>query len=102
MNYEVSFRNAEGQYVGDLWVSHTTESANLIKEVCGVFPSSWNGRKGKELSSVLNETAGLLVFNDTLRRCYPGELIASTAEFLFKIAANCEEYPNATVEVECM
>lgn len=47
MSYDVSFKaKLEGTdqwvYVGDDWINHTSNTAAMIKEVCGSYPSEWN------------------------------------------------------------
>lgn len=44
MSYDVSFKaKLEGTdqwvYVGDDWINHTSNTAAMIKEVCGSYPS---------------------------------------------------------------
>ena len=50
MSYDVSFKaKLEGAdqwvYVGDDWINHTSNTAAMIKEVCGSYPSEWNGKR---------------------------------------------------------
>lgn len=100
MNYEISFRD-KNQYVGDLWISHPCDAADPIKEVCGVYPSKWDGAKCADLAGPLHEAAGLLLYNVSLRDCYPEADIITAAMFLAHVAENCAEHPTATVEVDC-
>lgn len=89
MSYDVSFKaKLEGAdqwvYVGDDWINHTSNTAAMIKEVCGSYPSEWNGKRYRQFE--------------------PGNCwgtVESTAEFLRQIADNCDKFPTAVIEVDC-
>lgn len=90
MSYDVSFKaKLEGAdqwvYVGDDWINHTSNTAAMIKEVCGSYPSEWNGKRCADMYPVLMQ----------------GASDADTAEFLRQIADNCDKFPTAVIEVDC-
>lgn len=65
MSYDVSFKaKLEGAdqwvYVGDDWINHTSNTAAMIKEVCGSYPSEWNGKRCADMYPVLMQGASLL------------------------------------------
>lgn len=62
MSYDVSFKaKLEGTdqwvYVGDDWINHTSNTAAMIKEVCGSYPSEWNGKRCADMYPVLMQGA---------------------------------------------
>lgn len=110
VNYEVRFTaklagTKQWVYVGDRWLSHTSATGNMIKEVCGSYPSAWNGRKCKDILPILKQGISLLSSFPYNYREYEPEnswgTVETTLKFLEKIAANCEEYPTALIEVRC-
>ena len=110
MSYDVSFKaKLEGAdqwvYVGDDWINHTSNTAAMIKEVCGSYPSEWNGKRCADMYPVLMQGASLLVrYPQRYRQFEPDNhwgTVGTTAEFLMKIADNCDNFPTAIIEVDC-
>lgn len=108
MSYDISFKaKLEGAdqwvYVGPEWINHTSNTAAMIKEVCGSYPSAWNGVRCSELLPVL--TAGckeLRAYSQKYRQFEPENgwgTVETTLEFLDAIRKACEEYPTAVLEV---
>ena len=109
MSYDISFKaKLEGieqwVYVGDEWINHTSNTAAMIKDVCGSYPSSWNGKKSSELIPVLEKGASELALNGDKYRQFEAEngwgTVETTLEFLNNILKNCKNYPTSIVLVE--
>lgn len=92
-------------YVGDDWINHTSNTAAMIKEVCGSYPSEWNGKRCADMYPVLMQGASRLCLHPKRYRQFePGNCwgtVESTAEFLRQIADNCDKFPTAVIEVDC-
>ena len=108
MSYDVYFRaKLEGVdqwvYVGSDWISHATSTGNMIKEVCGSYPSEWNGKKCSDMYPVLMQGASLLALHPQKYRQFEPEhrysTVETTIDFLERIADNCDKYPTAIIEV---
>ena len=108
MSYDVSFKaKLEGtdQWVpvGADWINHTSNTAAMIKEVCGSYPSAWDGRTCKDLLPILRSGIELLQRDPDHYRSYEPDnrwgTVESTLEFLRAIADNCRIYPTAVIEV---
>lgn len=108
MSYDVSFKaKLEGVdqwvYVGDDWINHTTDAGAMIKEVCGSYPSDWNGKSCEELLPILDKGIELLTKYSNRYRCFEPDnrwgSVESTITFLSRIRDNCKQYPSAKVEV---
>lgn len=110
MSYDVSFKaKLEGTeqwvYVGDDWINHTSNTAAMIKEVCGSYPSEWNGKSCSELTPILEAgTTELRRYSQKYRQ-FEAEngwgTLETTLEFLDMILKNCKLYPTAVLEVNC-
>ena len=109
MGYDISFKaKLDGAdqwvYVGDDWINHTSNTAAMIKEVCGSYPSEWDGIGCAELAPVLD--AGikeLLQHSQRYRQFEPSNgwgTVESTTDFLIRILNNCKTYPTAVIEVD--
>lgn len=109
MSYDVSFKaKLEGAdqwvYVGDDWINFTCNTATMIKEVCGSYPSQWNGKRCADMYPVLMQGASLL--NNSPRKYRPLEAcngwgtVEQTYDFLMRVADNCDKYPTAMIEVD--
>lgn len=110
MSYDVSFKaKLEGTdqwvYVGADWINHTSNTASMIKEVCGSYPSQWNGKKCSDMLPVL--TQGIELLRNNPQKYYhlePGNgwgTVATTITFLMQIEENCKNFPTAIIEVDC-
>lgn len=109
MSYDVSFKaKLEGVdqwvYVGDEWINYTSNTAAMIKEVCGSYPSEWDGKKCVDMYPVLIQGVSLLK-KDAMhyRQFEPSNgwgKVETTIDFLMKIADNCNKYPTAIIEVD--
>ena len=109
MSYDVSFKaKLEGVdqwvYVGDEWINFTSNTAAMIKEVCGSYPSEWGGRKCSDMYPVLMQGASLLNNSpEKYRRFEPSNgwgTVETTRDFLISVADNCGKYPTAVLEVD--
>lgn len=74
MSYDVSFKaKLEGAdqwvYVGDDWINHTSNTAAMIKEVCGSYPSEWNGKRCADMYHVLMQGASRLCLHPKRYLC---------------------------------
>lgn len=110
MSYDVSFKaKLEGVdqwvYVGDDWINHTSNTAAMIKEVCGSYPSQWNGKRCADMYPVLMQGISLLNINPSRYKQFEGpdswSKIPQVIEFLSKVADNCDKFPTAIIEVDC-
>jgi len=110
MSYDVAFkvkiknkRKCQWLYVGDDWINHTTSTSDMIKEVCGSRPPEWSGRSCKEMYPILMQGISLLtIFPQKYKTFEPVNgwgTVETTTAFLEKIAANCEQHPDAVLEV---
>ncbi len=108
MSYDVSFKaKLEGAdqwvYVGADWINHTSNTATMIKEVCGSYPSEWNGKKCVDMYPVLMQGISLLNLHPQRYRQFEPDnkwgSVESTMDFLQKIADTCDKYPTAVLEV---
>ena len=90
-------------YVGDEWINYTTNSAPMIKEVCGSYPSRWNGMKAADLLPVVEQGLRALRSDpDAYRYLEPANgwgSVEGTITFLDRIRANCAAFPAAVVEI---
>ena len=109
MSYDISFKaKLEGVdqwvYVGDNWINHTSNTAAMIKEVCGSYPSEWNGKRCSDMYSILMQGTSLLNLQPSKYRQFEPDnkwgTVESTIEFLMNIADNCDKYPTAIIEVD--
>lgn len=109
MGYDVSFKaklDGADQWVpvGDDWINFTSNTSAMIKEVCGSYPSEWNGKRCADLYPVLMQGASLLIQHPQRYRQFEPEnrwgTVGTTAEFLMKIADNCDKFPTAVIEVD--
>lgn len=109
MSYDVSFKaKLEGAdqwvYVGDDWINHTSNTATMIKEVCGSYPSQWNGKRCADMYPVLMQ--GISLLNNHPQRYKQFEApngwgtIPQVMDFLSKVADNCDKFPTAIIEVD--
>ena len=109
MSYDVSFKaKLEGTdqwvYVGDNWINYTSNTAAMIKEVCGSYPSEWSGERCADMYPTLMQGASLLNLHPQRYRQFEPDngwgTVESTAKFLRQIADNCDKYPTAVIEVD--
>lgn len=108
MSYDVSFKarlagTQQWVYVGADWINYPTNSGNMIKEVCGSYPSDWAGKKCEDMRPILTQGISLLTTYPQKYRCFEPDTglgkVESTIVFLQKILTNCEKYPTAVLEV---
>lgn len=108
MSYDVSFKaKLEGveQWVdvGPDWINHTWNTSNMIKEVCGSYPSSWKGKKCADMLPVLTTACEELKNNGDKYKQFEASngwgTVETTLHFLDSIRKACEEYPTAVIEV---
>ena len=90
-------------YVGDEWINYTTNSAPMIKEVCGSYPSRWDGMKAADLLPVVEQGLRALRSDpDAYRYLEPANgwgSVENTITFLNRIRDNCVQFPEAVVEI---
>ena len=110
MSYDVHFKaKLEGMnqwvYVGDPFISFTSNTASMIKEVCGSYPSQWGGKKCSDMYPVLMQGASLLNLHPNQYRQYEAPngwgTVEQTRDFLEDVANNCAAYPSAVLVVDC-
>ena len=105
MSFIAKLEGAE-QYVsvGDGWINHTSNTAAMIKEVCGSYPSMWNGKKCSEMIPMLESgISELEEHSEDYRQYEPGSgwgTVESTISFLDNILKNCKLFPTAIIEVD--
>lgn len=90
-------------YVGDEWISYTTNTAAMIKEVCGSYPSRWDGMRAAELLPIAEQgLRALRADPGTYRYLEPPRGWGSVEDiinFFDRIRAGCAEFPDAIVEI---
>ncbi|MCD8372018.1 MAG: hypothetical protein LUD27_01810 [Clostridia bacterium] len=100
MTYDISFKDKNGNYVGDDWISYTSSTGNKVKALTGYYISNWNGERCENVACCL-----LRAINTLKRRIdsfFCAEDTASnedTLAFLEKVYDNCKRYPDAAIEV---
>ena len=108
MSYNVSFKaKLDGVnrwvYVGPRFINHTSNTSVMIKEVCGSFPSTWNGMKCSELLPVLSAGCKELRAYSQKYRQFEDKngwgTVETTLEFLGAICKACDEFPTAVLEI---
>lgn len=109
MSYDVYFKaKLEGAdrfvSVGDDWISHTSNTATMMKEVCGSYPSEWNGKRCSDMIPILETATKELRTNSAKYRQYEARngwgTVETTASFLNDILKNCKAYPTAVLIVD--
>lgn len=109
MSYDVSFKaKLEGAeqwvYVGPEWINHTSNTSAMIKEVCGSYPSEWDGYTCSELLPILKTGCILLNAHGWQYRQFEDVkgwgTVESTRKFLNDIRRVCEEHPTAVFEIK--
>lgn len=109
MSYDISFKaKLEGAnqwvYVGDDSLNVTSNVSAMIKEVCGLYPSEWNGNRCSIMHPVLLHGADLLSLYPNRYRCFEAAngwgTVETTRDFLRRVADNCGQFPMAVLEVE--
>ena len=109
MSYDVSFKaKLEGVdqwvYVGAAWISHSSNTGAMIKEVCGSYPSQWYGKKCADMVPILEAAVNELRTNpDKYKQYEAGNgwgTVETTAGFLNNILKNCKAYPTAVLIVD--
>ena len=110
MSYDVHFKaKLEGRnqwvYVGDPFISFTSNTASMIKEVCGSYPSHWDGKKCADMYPVLMQGVVLLRDSPAQYRQFEAPngwgTVEQTREFLGRVAINRAAYPTAVLVVDC-
>ena len=105
MSYDVNFiiKHEHCEYVGDKWISHTSKTAEMMKEVCGSWPSTWDGMRCADMYPILMQGIALLKDNpERYRHLEAGNgwgTVETTINFLSQIAENCQKHPTAIIEV---
>lgn len=108
MGYDICFRarlagTSQMVSVGDD-INHTSNTAEMVHEVCGSYPSDWDMMKCRALFPIVARGASKLArFPEKYRKYEPDNgwgSVESTQRFLSKIADNCSMYPTAIVEVD--
>ena len=104
MSYDVRLADPRsGKTVSDDWINHTSNTAGMIKEVCGSYPSQWIGKTGAELLPALRR--GILLLENEPKRYKLFEApncwgtVSSTCDFLKRVARECMAHPDAIIDV---
>jgi len=109
MSYDVRLKaKLEGcdswVHVGDGWINHTSNTSEMIKEVCGSRPSAWDGKRSADILPILKQGVERLKTHEEEYRCFQPEngwgTVETTIDFLSQIISNCEKYPTAIIEVD--
>ena len=111
MGYDINLKaKLEGMdkwvMVGEEWIYLPRGASNVVKEVCGAYPSEWAGRKCSELYPILMQGASLLnLYPGKYASLLPGEkasriTIGMIRDTLTRIADCCSDYPSAVLEVD--
>ena len=108
MSYDVSFQAKledvdQWVVVGPQWINHTSDTAAMIKEVCGSYPSEWNNKKCAELLPVLTVACeALRAHPENYRQFEAGYgTVETTLKFLDDIRITCANFPTALIDVFC-
>jgi len=108
MSYSVRFEaKLEGTEqwipVGE-FIKHTSNTGNMIQEVCGLRPPSWDGKKCSELLPFIDKGIKQLRRHREEHRKFETSngwgTVETTTVFLDAIRTVCEEYPTAVIRVE--
>ncbi len=109
MSYSVRFEaKLEGTErwvpVGDdPFIKHTSNTGNMVQEVCGLRPPLWDGKKCSELLPFIDKGIKLLrSHREEYRKFEPSNgwgTVETTIIFLDAIRCVCEEYPTAVARV---
>ena len=87
--------------VGPQWINHTSDTAAMIKEVCGSYPSEWDNMKCSELLPVLTTACEKLSTDAEQYRQFEGGYgtVETTFKFLDDIRKACADFPTALIDV---
>lgn len=89
--------------VGEDWVVIPQRADSLLREVCGSYPSDWDGKKCSDISIALAKGVALLSLNPTKYKTLEGDCVwcnvNSIRDLLTKIVRMCEKFPTATIRV---
>lgn len=89
--------------VGDEWITHTWNTADMINAVCGSTPYDWNEKRCSEMIPILEAgTTELRKHGNKYLKYedkYGWGTVESTLHFLNRILENCKQYPTAVVSV---
>ncbi len=107
--YNVHFKVLDGQthkweVVGPEWLNCDDNIGEMIKLVCGCYPSRWDGAPCWDLYFKLDKGARnlkQLACDAPKGGRTPGRsLMQRTIEFLEKLKTYCEQYPRAYVFID--
>ena len=89
--YGIEFTSADGKVVQTtIWIGPTEDEVTLIKDVCGMYPSGWDGMTCDRLAEILENGIGLLKERS-------GDLTRTTITILTSVLENCRECPDTYV-----
>ncbi len=104
VRFEAKLEGAEQWVPVGESINHTSNTGNMIQEVCGLRPPSWDGKKCSELLPFIDKGIKQLRSNrQEYRKFEPSNgwgTVETTIVFLDAIRTVCEEYPSAVVRVE--
>lgn len=91
--YGIEFTSADGKVVQTtIWIGSTEDEVTLIKDVCGMYPSGWDGMTCDGLVKILENGIGILKERS-------GDPARAAGAILTDVLANCRSYPDARVVV---
>lgn len=91
--YGIEFTSADGKVVQTtIWIGPTEDEVALIKDVCGMYPSGWDGMACGRLAEILENGIGILKERS-------GDPARAAGAILTDVLANCRSYPDARVVV---
>ena len=90
--YGIDFVSAAGENLQTVWLGHSEGVALMIKDVCGMYPSGWDGMTCGRLAEILENGIGLLKERS-------GDPARTAGAILTDVLANCRSYPDARVIV---
>lgn len=102
MNYSITIRKADQLVVDEsAWLILPSEAGTLIKELCGVYPSQWNGMQAGNVILMLDGALTAIKSNSSDLRDYEGEhfTLETVYEVLRGLHSYCIGYPDGIIEI---
>lgn len=85
------------------WLMLPAEAGTMVKELCGVYPSQWNGKSAAEMIPVLDAAMKLAQANSAELRQYEGVsfTVETVFDFLMRFHRFCIDHAEyGAVEVD--
>lgn len=106
MSYDIYFERKQGERngydtVGDSFINYASGSAAIIKDVCGAYPSKWDGLKAETLIERLQNGCEELKKNPEQFKIFEvfDDTVENARSFLETLLSNCIRYPTAYIRV---